>query len=288
MQQAVERLIGLFNLEQLEENLFRAWGHDNGNSAIFGGIVAGQALLAASKTVPEHRPVHSLHAYFLRAGDVNSPVVYDVERIRDGRSFATRRVKAIQHGRPIFSLAASFQEAESGPQHQRDMPAVPNADDVPSDDQARKAIAATMPAERQALFTRPRPVVFHPVTPKNGFVTEPSEPVRNVWFKLADKVDVPQGVHRALLAYCSDFGLMTTAMQPHGLSFWQPDVQCASIDHAMWFHNDVAVDDWLLYHCESPFSGGGRGMNFGAIYAADGTLVASVAQEGLMRQRSAR
>ena len=284
MKAPVRELLNLFDLERLEDNLFRGETQANGQRSVFGGLVAGQALLAASLTVPEERPVHSLHAYFLRPGDFNVPIVYDVERIRDGKSFTTRRVKAIQHGRPIFSLAASYQVVEEGASHQATMPDVPAPDSLDTDHSIRMKLVERLPEQYRKDFLTERPVEFRPVTPLDPISSEPKEPVREVWFRVVDTVETNPVLHRALLAYCSDFGLMGTAMLPHGMNFWQANTQCASIDHAMWFHNDFRIDEWLLYRSDSPFAGGARGMNFGSIYRQDGTLVASVAQEGLIRQ----
>ncbi|EKF75247.1 acyl-CoA thioesterase [Alcanivorax hongdengensis A-11-3] len=283
MKAPVRELMDLFDLEPLENNLFRGQSQANGQRSVFGGLVAGQALLAASRTVPEERPVHSLHAYFLRPGDFNVPIVYDVDRIRDGKSFTTRRVNAIQHGRPIFSLAASYQVEESGASHQATMPEVPGPEGLENDEAIRHKLVERLPEQYRQDFLTERPVEFRPVTPLDPISPEPKAPVREVWFRVIDRVEASPMMHRALLAYCSDFGLMGTAMLPHGMNFWQANVQCASIDHAMWFHNDFRIDEWLLYRSESPFAGGSRGINFGAIYRQDGTLVASVAQEGLMR-----
>ncbi|WP_421711103.1 acyl-CoA thioesterase II [Alcanivorax sp.] len=283
MNASVRELMALFDLEQLENNLFRGQSQANGQQSVFGGLVAGQALLAASKTVPADRSVHSLHAYFLRAGDFTKPIVYDVDRIRDGRSFTTRRVNAIQHGRPIFSLAASYQVEEEGVAHQAPMPEVAGPEGLENDEAARQKLVARLPEQYREAFLQDRPVEFRPVTPRDPISSQPEPPLREVWFKVVDSVEADPMTQRALLAYCSDFGLMGTAMLPHGMNFWQPHVQCASIDHAMWFHGDFRIDEWLLYRSESPFAGGSRGMNFGSIYRQDGTLVASVAQEGLMR-----
>ncbi|MDX1805065.1 MAG: acyl-CoA thioesterase II [Alcanivorax sp.] len=283
MKPAVQQLKALFELEQLENNLFRGDSQANGQRSVFGGLVAGQALLAASRTVPDERPVHSLHAYFLRAGDFTKPIVYDVDRIRDGRSFTTRRVNAIQHGRPIFSLAASFQVEEQGASHQAQMPEVPAPEQLEDDEGERQQLAERLPEQYREAFMQDRPVEFRMVQPRQSFVAEPQPAIRQVWFRAADRLDTDLMTQRALLTYCSDFGLMGTAMLPHGMNFWQPNVQCASIDHAMWFHADFRIDEWLLYCSDSPFAGSSRGMNFGSIFRRDGTLVASVAQEGLMR-----
>ncbi|WP_133492488.1 MULTISPECIES: acyl-CoA thioesterase II [Alcanivorax] len=285
MRESVAELMNRFTLERLEDNLFRGQTEANGQRSIFGGLVAGQALLAASLTVSEERPAHSLHAYFLRPGDIRVPVIYDVDRIRDGKSFTTRRVNAIQHGRPIFSLSASFQVEEEGGRHQDTMPDVPTPDSLESDESARMRVVEQIPEQFRGAFLRERPVEFRPVTPKDLFAPESREPLKRFWFRVSDRITADRMTQRALLAYCSDFGFMGTAMQPHGMTFWQSDIQCASIDHAMWFYDDFQVDEWLLYDCQSPGAAGARGLTFGAIYRQDGTLVASVAQEGLMRLR---
>jgi len=285
MKSVVQDLLAILELEQLENNLFRGQTRATGQKSIFGGLVAGQALMAASRTVPEDRPVHSLHAYFLRPGDFSVPIIYDVDRIRDGQSFTTRRVNAIQHGRAIFSLAASFQVEEQGVEHQTDMPDVPMPDELSDDETLRQRIAASIPEGFRAAFLQDRPVEFRPIKPVNGFAAEPQDPTRLVWFRIKEAIDVDAATHRVLLTFCSDFGLMGTAMLPHGMNFFQPQVQAASIDHAMWFHRPFRADEWLLYATDSPSAIGARGINRGLIYRQDGTLVASVAQEGLMRLR---
>lgn len=285
MKPVVRDLLDIIRLEQLELNLFRGQTRASGQKSIFGGLVAGQALMAAARTVDDDRPVHSLHAYFLRPGDFSVPIIYEVDRIRDGRSFTTRRVNAIQHGKAIFSLAASFQVQEQGVEHQWEMPAVPPPAELESDDHQRHELAQAIPERFREAFLQERPVEFRPVKPRNSFSGEPQEPVRQVWFRLVDEVDVDDATNRALLTFCSDFGLMGTAMLPHGMHFFQPQVQAASLDHAMWFHRPFRVDRWLLYVTDSPTSVGARGINRGLIYSEDGRLVASVAQEGLMRMR---
>ncbi len=285
MKEAVEDLLGILELEPIEDNIFRGHGRASGQSAIFGGLVAAQALMAAARTVPAERPVHSLHAYFLRPGDFSVPIVYDVERIRDGKSFTTRRVRAVQHGRAIFSLAASFQIREEGVEHQADMPDVPGPEGLPTDHEQREAFAHRIPEQFREAFLRERPVEVRAIQPANPFEAEPQEPVRQAWFRVADQIQVDEAMRRAILSFASDFGLLGTAMLPHGVNFFQPHVQSASIDHAMWFHADFDPHDWLLFHSHSPFAGGARGLNFGSIYRSDGTVVASVAQEGLIRLR---
>ena len=285
MKDVVRDLLDVIRLEQLETNLFRGQSRDTGQKSIFGGLVAGQALMAASRTVEAERPVHSLHAYFIRPGDFTIPIIYDVERVRDGKSFTTRRVTAIQHGRPIFTLEASFQVEEGGVEHQADMPPVPAPDNLPTDQSLREQFAHRIPERMRPAFLAERPVEFRPIKPANGFEAEPQDPTRQTWFRIVEPIEADTATHRALLAFCSDFGLLGTAMLPHGMNFFQPHVQSASIDHAMWFHRPFRVDEWLLYSTQSPSASGARGMNFGHIYRQDGVLVASVAQEGLMRLR---
>ncbi len=283
----VEDLLTLIRLERLEDNLFRGESRATGQRSVFGGLVAGQALMAASRTVPEERPVHSLHAYFLRPGDFSVPIVYDVDPIRDGRSFTTRRVNAIQHGRPIFSLAASFQVEEPGMAHQDRMPEAPAPEGLEDDLDLRRNFAPRIPEPFREAFLQERPVEMRPVKPANPFEAEPQDPLRMIWFRIPGLGDADRATQRALLAFCSDFGLLGTAMLPHGVSFFSPNVQSASLDHAMWFHRDFRMDDWLLYVTDSPAAAGARGLNRGRIFRRDGTLVASVAQEGLMRLHEA-
>lgn len=286
MKSVVQDLLDIIELERLEDNLFRGQTRASGQKSIFGGLVAGQALMAASRTVDDERQVHSLHAYFLRPGDFNVPIVYDVDRIRDGQSFTTRRVNAIQHGRPIFSLAASFQREEQGVEHQVEMPDVPSPDALPSDEEMREQVAESIPERFREAFLQDRPVEFRSIKPANGFKAEAQDPTRLLWFRIKEAIEVDDATSRALLAYCSDFGLMGTALLPHGMNFFQPHLQAASIDHAMWFHRSCRVDEWLLYVMDSPSATSARGINRGLIYQQDGTLVASVVQEGLMRLRS--
>lgn len=283
MKSVVNDLLILIQLERLEVNLFRGQSRATGQRSIFGGLVAGQALMAASYTVPAERPVHSLHAYFLRPGDFSTPIIYEVDPIRDGKSFTTRRVNAIQHGKAIFSLAASFQGEEKGVEHQSDMPEVPGPEGLPSDIEARRAYASRIPESLREAFLQERPVEFRAIKPDSPFEAEPQSPLRMAWFRIPGPLSVDDATNRALLTFCSDFGLMGTAMLPHGMNFFQPNVQSASLDHAMWFHRTFRMDEWLLYVTDSPSACGARGMNRGSIYRQDGTLVASVAQEGLMR-----
>jgi len=281
---AFEELLRLMRLEQLEDNLFRGASRDIGTERVFGGQVLAQALLAASLTV-EGRYAHSLHAYFLRAGDHKAPIVYDVDRSRDGRSFSARRVVAIQHGRPIFTLAASFQVAEQGLEHQFEIPAVPPPEEVkplallPSEDFDH------MPKSMQRWLDRFGPFEFRAVRGSDPDDQAPQPPFKELWFKLHGPLDEDPRLHRALLAYVSDFHLVGTATLPHGISWVQGNLIIASLDHAMWFHRDFRLDDWLLYVCDSPSSSGGRGLARGMIYDRQGRLVASTAQEGVVRLR---
>ncbi len=282
--EAFAELLNLMELEPLEVNLFRGVSRDIGTERVFGGQVLAQALMAASQTV-EDRLAHSLHAYFLRAGDHKAPIVYSVDRSRDGGSFSARRVVAIQHGRPIFTLAASFQVQEKGLEHQFDMPSVPPPGEVdpialiPSDDFDH------MPENMQRWLDRFGPFEFRAVRGSDPDHPSPQPPFKELWFKLHGQLDDDPKLHRALLAYVSDFHLVGTATQPHGISWVQGNLILASLDHAMWFHRDFRLDDWLLYACDSPSSGGGRGFARGMIYDQQGRLVASTAQEGVIRLR---
>lgn len=275
-------LLKLMNLEKLERNLFRGESRDIGTPRVFGGQVLAQSVIAASRTVDEGN-IHSLHAYFLRAGDASAPIVYDVDRNRDGRSFKARRVVAIQHGRPIFTMAASFQLEQEGLEHQFEMPDVPQPEDLSSESNIPEDRLAQVPPLLRRWFTRTGPFDFRPAQKSNIFDPQPQAPFANIWFRLNDTIDVPDYMHRALMAYASDFHLVGTATLPHGISFIQDNLVMASLDHAMWFHRPARVDDWLLYSCDSPSSSGGRGLARGLIYDRSGRLVASAVQEGMIR-----
>jgi acyl-CoA thioesterase-2 len=283
MNQLLSDLLKVMTLERLELNLFRGESRDIGSTQVFGGQVLGQALVAASTTVSE-RSVHSLHAYFLVRGDFNAPIVYEVDRARDGRHFSMRRIVAIQHGEPIFNMSASFQAPEEGLDHQFAMPEVPGPDALPSLESLAQNSPVELPQRLRRLLERRRPFEFRPVVPPEYAEPRKLPPYRNVWFRAVDTLPVDQSLHRCLLAYVSDFNLLDTATLPHGLSFTSERLIMASIDHAMWFHRDVRVDDWLLYSTDSPSSSGARGFTRGAIFSRDGRLVASTAQEGLMRR----
>jgi acyl-CoA thioesterase-2 len=278
----VGELIDLLQLERLEENLFRGQSRDIGTRYVFGGQVLGQALSAAQRTVEPDRVVHSLHAYFLRAGDIEAPIVYDVDRSRDGRSFSVRRVVAIQHGQPIFNFAASFQVHESGIEHQIGMPEVAKPDDLQPQTLPPEELAR-LPVKLQRWFGRRGAFEFRHVHPRDELKPGKRPPFQQIWFKLIDRAPDGDALHRAMLAYASDFHLIGTAMLPHGISYLQRNVQVASLDHALWFHRPFRVDEWLLYACDSPSAQGARGLTRGMVYTREGTLVASTAQEGLIR-----
>lgn len=283
MRSVLQELIALLALERIEENLFRGPSQDLGWGRVFGGQVLGQALSAAAQTVPAERLVHSLHGYFLRPGDVNRPVIYEVERLRDGRSFTTRRVSAIQKGRAIFTLSASFQVQEEGFEHHAPMPDVPGPEELLSEIELVHRIADQIPKVflKQALAERP--IEMRPVNPSNPLNPKVRPPERAVWYRVPCQLEDNPALHRYLLAYASDFHFLGTAMQPHGVSWLQPHMQVASLDHAMWFHRPFRMDDWLLQVIESPSASGARGLVRGRFYTRDGVLVASSTQEGLMR-----
>ena len=285
MRPALQALLDILNLEYIEENIFRGYNRNLGSKRVFGGQVLAQALVAADRTVEEERMAHSLHAYFILPGDIEAPLVYDVDRIRDGGSFTTRRIRAIQHGTPIFNMSASFQRVEEGREHQTAMPDVPGPDGLASEIELLRAMADRIPEKIRATFTQDRPFEFRPVDPVNPFAPTPREPEHAVWFRAVDQLPDDPIVHQALLAYASDHGLLPTALRPHSLSWLQPDMQVASLDHALWFHRPFRADEWMLYVIESPTAAGARGFTRGAVYQ-DGALIASVAQEGLMRQRA--
>jgi acyl-CoA thioesterase-2 len=275
-------LLKLLELEQLEDRIFRGQSRDIGSRRVFGGQVLGQALSAANCTV-EGREAHSLHAYFLRPGDVKSPIVYDVDLARDGRSFTNRRVVAIQHGRPIFNMTASFQVPEDGLEHQATIPDVPGPDELQAFHDTPDKILEKVPEKMRRYLTRRRPFEIRPVEPVSLLSLEPSEPVRHVWMRTVNRLPDDPDLHRNLLAYLSDFQLIGTATLPHGIHFDEGRVQMASLDHAMWFHRPFRVDEWLLYSMESPNAASSRGFALGKFFDANGVLVASTAQEGLVR-----
>ena len=288
IQTHVSELIELLELERLEDNLFRGQSRDIGTRYVFGGQVLGQALSAAQQTVDAARGAHSLHAYFLRAGDVDKPIVYSVDRARDGHSFSVRRVEAIQHGQPILNCAVSFQVDEPGFEHQTGMPEVPKPDDLARQTPLPEAELAKLPPKLRRWLSTDGPFEYRFVWPRDELHPAKRPPYQHIWFRLADCIDAPPALHRALLAYASDYHLIGTALLPHGVSYLTPNLQMASLDHALWFHRSFRADDWLLYACESPTAQGARGLVRGQLFDTRGKLVASSAQEGLLRLRESR
>jgi acyl-CoA thioesterase-2 len=287
MSDVLSELLDLLRLEQIEQNLFRGQSQDLGWGTVFGGQVLGQALGAAEQTVPEGRSIHSLHSYFLRPGDVSKPIVYDVDCIRDGKSFTTRRVVAIQNGRAIFNMSASFQKLEEGLEHQASMPEVPGPDELTSERELFKTHFKSVPPALQKRATAERPIEIRPVEFHNPLEPKASPARRHVWYRANGVLPDDPSVHQYLLAYASDFHFLATALQPHAAS-WLSGIQLATLDHSMWFHRPFRFDDWLLYSVESPSAQGARGFCRGQFFAPDGTLVASTAQEGLIRDRRAK
>lgn len=281
----VADLLKQFELERLEVNLFRGESRDIGSPQVYGGQVLGQALMAAYQTIDDLE-VHSLHAYFLRRGDFNRPIVYQVDRSRDGHSFSSRRVIAVQNGEQIFTCAASFQRREPGLDHQSTMPEVAAPETLPDWSRPTPEVAAKLPEMLRRFLIRERPVEMRPVEPIDFLSRTASPACERVWFRIAEPLLGDDRLHRCLLAYMSDFNLLTAATRPHHGKFAIGEMVMASVDHALWFHRPFRADEWLLYDVESPSASGGRGFARGSIYSRDGRLVASVAQEGLMRVRS--
>ncbi len=282
MSASLDDLLHLLTLERIEDNIFRGESRDIGSPRVFGGQVLGQALRAASATV-EDRSVHSLHAYFLRAGDVNASIVYNVDRARDGRSFSNRRVIAIQHGRQIFNMTASFQKEEEGLEHQAAMPEVPGPEELVDIRDLTQHVLDRIPEKMRRYFTHERPFHLRPVDPIALLSEDKTAPRQRLWIRATEALPDDPEIHRNLLAYVSDYQLVATATLPHGVRFERGNVQLASLDHAMWFHRPFRLDEWLLYSMESPNLGGARGLARGQFFSTDGRLVASTSQEGLIR-----
>jgi acyl-CoA thioesterase-2 len=284
MSSAIDALLGILDLEPLEVNLFRGRSPQSSWQRVFGGQVIGQALVAALRTV-EGRPAHSMHAYFLLGGDPKVPIIYDVDRIRDGRSFTTRRVVAIQHGQAIFTAAVSCHVDEPGLSHQATMPTVPRPEELPGEAELKEKILPTMPDPVRRYFERERPIEFRPVEFSRYLGTKSAEAKFHAWIRATGRLPDDPAIHQCVLAYASDMTLLDAALIPHGRSVFEKSIMAASLDHALWFHRPFRADDWLLYAQDSPSLAGARGFSRGLIFARDGTLVASVAQEGLLRER---
>jgi len=286
---AVEDLIAILDLEPIEHNIFRGRSLEVGWQRVFGGLVVSQAMVAAMRTV-EGRAMHSLHGYFILAGDPDAPIIYDVDRIRDGKSFTTRRVVAIQHGRAIFSMGASFHNAEEGFEHQLSMPDVPGPDSLPSEKELKERFIELVPENVRRFWARERPIELKPidlsryVSKEKRKLKEKPEPVQNIWFRTTGPLPDDPALHQCALGYASDMTLLDTSLLAHGRSIFDRDLQLASLDHALWFHRPFRADDWLLYAEDSPSAYGARGFNRGSIFTRDGVLVASSAQEGVIRK----
>jgi acyl-CoA thioesterase-2 len=278
-------LVDLLDVEELDTDLYRGRRSKGGVGRVFGGQVIAQALQAAQRSTDEPKIAHSLHAYFMRAGDENFPIIYRVVRDFEGRSFATRRVIAMQRGQPILNLAASFQVPEDGYHHQDSMPEVPAPETLPTEAELRAKDAVNLPEKQRLMVTRPRPIEIRPVFPRKWFNPTPTDPIQHSWFRVCAPIGDDPAMHRAILSYASDMALLGTCMLPHGVNWTTPGFQSASLDHAIWLHEPFRADEWLLYATDSPWAGHARGMNRGQIFTQDGRLVATVAQEGLIRMR---
>jgi len=284
MSKAVETLLDILDLERIEQNIYRGESPDVGWQRVFGGQVIGQALVAAQRTVDEERVVHSLHGYFMRPGDPSVPILYEVDRIRDGKSFTTRRVVAIQHGKAIFSMSASFQIIEQGLEHYVEMPDVKMPEDLPSEKQLADQFIDHAPEGVRKYWQRERPIELRPISLEHYITNKKLEPRQNIWFRATGKLPTDPAVQQAVLAYASDMTLLDTSLFVHGRAVFDPKLQVASLDHSMWFHRPMNMEEWYLYSQDSPNTSGARGFTRGSIYSREGMLVASVAQEGLIRE----
>jgi len=285
MSVVLDELLALLKLETIEQGIYRGQSQDLGFRALFGGQVMGQALSAAQETISADRFVHSLHSYFLRAGDASKPVVYEVENIRNGASFSTRRVKAIQNGKAIFYMTASFQQPEEGFNHQDSMPTVPDPDGIPSYSDFISEHQDALPKSMREKFLAEKPIEIRPVQQYNWLKPEKTDSNCNIWLKTNGSLPDDLRNHSCMLAYASDFHFLPASLLPHGASHLLPNFQIATVDHAMWFHRPFRFDDWLLYCIDSPSASNGRGLVRGQIYNRQGELVASTMQEGVIRQR---
>jgi acyl-CoA thioesterase-2 len=281
----LNELVSLLDLEPLEVNIYRGRNRDIGTGRVFGGQVLSQALVAARRTIDEPREAHSVHGYFILPGDLNAPIVYFVDRLRDGASFSTRQVTAIQHGRAIFNLSASFHIAERGYEHQAPMPDVPQPEALTNELDLIRSMAHRIPDAVRGVLTQDRPIDFRHVDPIDPFHPEKRDPVRYLWLRAIERLPDEPLIHQAVLAYASDYGLLGTALLPHGIAPRSSNLQLATLDHAFWAHRPFRADEWLLYAMDSPVAAGARGFTRGSFYTRDGVLVASTTQEGLMRPR---
>lgn len=286
MSRKLDTLLALLHLEKLEDGLFRGQSEDLGLPQVFGGQVVAQALYAARQTVPEGRRAHSFHSYFLRPGDVDLPIIYQVVVLRDGYSFSARYVSAIQRGQPIFYLTASFQSEEVGFEHQARMPDVPVPETLAAEPELALELSDKLSPALRARLSREKPIETRPVLFNNPFKGTVEKPERYVWLRAAGPLPDELECHQLLLGYASDSNFLPTALQPHGVGFLEPGIQLATIDHSMWFHRPFRFDDWLLYAIESPSASGARGFVRGQIFSRDGKLVASTAQEGVIRRQA--
>jgi acyl-CoA thioesterase-2 len=284
----IDDLIGLLDLEPLEVNIYRGLNRDLGAERVYGGQVFAQALVAARRTVDAEREAHSAHGYFILPGDLTAPIVYFVDRLRDGKSFTTRRVTAIQHGQAIFNLSASFHIVESGVTHQPEMPKVTPPEDLVNELELLRGVSDRIPEDQREILLQERPIDFRPVAPLDFFNPEPRDPVRHVWFRAAGMLSDDALTHQAVLAYASDYGLLVTALQPHGVAFRTPGLQLASLDHSVWMHRPFRADEWLLYAVDSPIATGARGFVRGQIFSRNGELLVPPCTHRPGRSRPAR
>ena len=285
MSEAVDTLIEILDLERIEQNLYRGESPNVGWQRVFGGQVIGQALVAAQRTVEKGRVVHSLHGYFMRPGDPSVPIVYEVNRIRDGKSFTTRLVVAIQHGKAIFSMSASFQIIEPGLEHFLPMPDVPEPESLPSEKQLADQFIDHAPEGVRKYWQRKRPIELRPINLDHYISNKKLDPRQDIWFRATGPLPKDPAIQQAVLAYASDMTLLDTSLFAHGRAVFDQNLQVASLDHSMWFHRPMNMEEWHLYSQDSPNSSGARGFTRGSIYNREGQLVASAAQEGLIRER---
>ena len=284
----VSDLLTLLEVEPLEVNIYRGRNRDLGTGRVFGGQVFAQALVAARRTVDAPREAHSMHGYFLREGDLKAPIVYFVDRPRDGGSFTSRRVTEIQHGEAIFHMSASFQMQQAGFDHQARMPDVPPPESFEPELDIIRSRADQLPEHLRQVLTQDRPIDFRAVKPTDPLQHDSAEPIRQVWFRVIERLPDDAIAHQAILAYASDYGMLPTALLPHEASYRDPRLLIASLDHSVWIHRAFRADEWLLYSIDSPSASGARGFVRGQVFTRDGVLVASVAQEGLIRMREAK